>query len=131
MLGERSQGTGGEVEIDTPDVDRDKDYVVVSKPAVPVQTLVEPPPVESQITYTAAMCNACRFSRHCLSRPNGTGLMVTVRAIYARLVCGIDGTGVQDTNLHGERFQEIMHTLVQDRIMEVHIVSQNPVAFEK
>jgi len=66
MLGERSQGMGCEVEIDTLDADRDKDCVIVSKPATPVQTPVELPPVESQTTYTAVMFNACRFSRHCL-----------------------------------------------------------------
>jgi len=49
ILGKRSRGTGSKMEIDTPDADRDKDYVIVSKPGTPVQTPGELPP-ESQTT---------------------------------------------------------------------------------
>ena len=37
------------MDIDTPDADKDKDYVIVSKPGTPVQTLAELPP-DSQTT---------------------------------------------------------------------------------
>lgn len=49
ILGKRSRGTGNKMETDTPDADRDKDYVIVSKPGTPVQTPAELPP-ESQTT---------------------------------------------------------------------------------
>lgn len=49
ILGKRSRGTGSKMDIDTPDADKDKDYVIVSKPGTPVQTPAELPP-ESQTT---------------------------------------------------------------------------------
>ena len=49
ILGKRSRGTGSKMDIDTPDVDKDKDYVIVSKPGTPVQSPAELPP-ESQTT---------------------------------------------------------------------------------
>jgi ubiquitin carboxyl-terminal hydrolase 25/28 len=49
ILGKRSRGAGSKMEIDTSDADRDKDYVIVSKPGTPVQTPAELPP-ESQTT---------------------------------------------------------------------------------
>ena len=50
ILGKRSRGAGSKMDIDTPDADRDKDYVIVSKPGTPVQTPAELPPTESQTT---------------------------------------------------------------------------------
>jgi len=49
ILGKRSRGTGSKMDIDTPEADKDKDYVIVSKPGTPVQTPAEPPP-DSQTT---------------------------------------------------------------------------------
>ena len=49
ILGKRSRGTGSKMDIDTPDADKDKDYVIVSKPGTPVQAPSELPP-ESQAT---------------------------------------------------------------------------------
>ena len=50
ILGKRSRGTGSKMDIDDiPDVDKDKDYVIVSKPGTPVQTPEEFPP-DSQTT---------------------------------------------------------------------------------
>jgi len=49
ILGKRSRGTGSKMDIDTPDADKDKDYVVVSKPGTPVQSPIELPP-DSQTT---------------------------------------------------------------------------------
>ena len=49
ILGKRSRGTRSKMDIDTPDADRDKDYVVVSKPGTPVQSPIELPP-DSQTT---------------------------------------------------------------------------------
>jgi ubiquitin carboxyl-terminal hydrolase 25/28 len=49
ILGKRSRGTGNKMDIDVPDTDKDKDYVIVSKPGTPVQIPAELPP-ESQTT---------------------------------------------------------------------------------
>lgn len=50
ILGKRSRGTGSKMDIDDiPDVDKDKDYVIVSKPGTPVETPEEFPP-DSQTT---------------------------------------------------------------------------------
>ena len=49
ILGKRTRGTGSKMDIDTPDTDKDKDYVIVSKPGTPAQSPAELPP-ESQIT---------------------------------------------------------------------------------
>ena len=49
ILGKRSRGTGSKMDIDTPDTDKDKDYVIVSKPGTPVQASAELPP-DSQTT---------------------------------------------------------------------------------
>lgn len=48
ILGKRSRGTGSKMDIDVPDAEKDKDYVIVSKPGTPVQTPAELPP-ESQV----------------------------------------------------------------------------------
>ena len=47
ILGKRSRGTGSKIDMEVPDADKDKDYVIVSKPGTPVQTPAELPP-ESQ-----------------------------------------------------------------------------------
>lgn len=49
ILGKRSRGTGSKMDVDVPNADKDKDYVIVSKPGTPVQSSAELPP-ESQIT---------------------------------------------------------------------------------
>ena len=49
ILGKRSRGAGSKMDIDTPDMDKDKDYVIVSKPGTPAQSPVELPP-DSQAT---------------------------------------------------------------------------------
>ena len=49
ILGKRSRGTASKMDIDAPDADKDKDYVIVSKPGTPVQTPEELPP-DSQTT---------------------------------------------------------------------------------
>ena len=48
ILGKRSRGTGSKMDIDVPDAEKDKDYVIVSKPGTPVETPAELP--ESQTT---------------------------------------------------------------------------------
>lgn len=50
ILGKRSRGPGSKMDIDTPDADKDKDYVIVSKPGTPVQSQAEPPPVSQSPT---------------------------------------------------------------------------------
>jgi len=49
ILGKRSRGAGSKMDIDTPDTDKDKDYVIVSKPGTPSQSPAELPP-DSQTT---------------------------------------------------------------------------------
>jgi ubiquitin carboxyl-terminal hydrolase 25/28 len=49
ILGKRSRGTGSKMDIDVPDAEKDKDYVIVSKPGTPAETPEELPP-ESQVT---------------------------------------------------------------------------------
>ena len=49
ILGKRSRGTGSKMDIEVSDADKDKDYVIVSKPGTPVQSPAELPP-ESQAT---------------------------------------------------------------------------------
>ena len=49
ILGKRSRGAGSKMDIDTPDADKDKDYVIVSKPGTPAQSPAVLPP-DSQTT---------------------------------------------------------------------------------
>jgi ubiquitin carboxyl-terminal hydrolase 25/28 len=48
ILGKRSRGTGSKMDIDVPDADKDKDYVIVSKPGTPVQVPTGLPLTEHQ-----------------------------------------------------------------------------------
>ena len=75
ILGKRSRGAGSKMEIDVPDVDKDKDYVIVSKPGTPVRSPTELSPENQTTTGDVEMAGMEKPGPTSPVRKGTTGMM--------------------------------------------------------
>jgi ubiquitin carboxyl-terminal hydrolase 25/28 len=87
ILGKRSRGTGSKMDVDAPDADKEKDYVIVSKPGTPVQSPAELPPESQATTGDVEMLEAEKAKPTTPVRKGTTGMMFgTIETAHLQLL---------------------------------------------